>query len=83
MGIGTEGTGDSHDGRDLPSKKLVTHSYLTDTSVRTQEPLNHSAKCQERNSGQPTQRVEPDHKKIKWLSVDAYLGRKRVTVTGS
>ena len=70
MGIGTEGTGDSHDGRDLLSKKRTTHSYSTDASVRTQEPLNHSAKCQERNSGQPTQNVESDHKEIKWLKVD-------------
>ena len=68
MGIGTEGTGDSHDGRDLPSKKRVTHSYSTDTSVRTQEPLNHSAKCQERNSTHPAQNGEPSRKEITMLS---------------
>ena len=51
--------------------------------ARAQEPLNHSAKYQERNSAKPAQRLGLDRRKIKRLSVDAYLGGKRVIVTGS
>ncbi len=52
-----------------------------------QEPLNHSAKYQECNSAEPAQCIGPHRfnfgREIKRLSVDAYLGGKRVTVTGS